>query len=93
LVVPETGPLTIALTGDTVLGRPLTPSDRDGAFDAVVQLVRGATVAVTNLETTLLGDAIRRHGGPGLYRRVEALRSRRRFAQPHCFASTTRRGS
>jgi poly-gamma-glutamate synthesis protein (capsule biosynthesis protein) len=57
LVIPDSGPLTIALTGDTVLSRPVAPSDRDGAFDAVVQLVRGATVALTNLETTLLGEA------------------------------------
>jgi hypothetical protein len=57
LVVPDTGPLTIAMTGDAALSQPAAPSDRDAAFDAVVQIVRDATIAVTNLETTLLGEA------------------------------------
>lgn len=56
LVFPATGPLTIASAGDTVISRPLAGPDRDAAFDAIVDVVRGATLAITNLEMNLLGS-------------------------------------
>jgi poly-gamma-glutamate capsule biosynthesis protein CapA/YwtB (metallophosphatase superfamily) len=56
LVLPATGPLTIAATGDTLISRAVAGPDRDPAFDAIVDLVRGATLAITNLEMNLLAE-------------------------------------
>jgi poly-gamma-glutamate synthesis protein (capsule biosynthesis protein) len=56
-VLPPDGPLTVAATGDVVLGRPLASADRDSAFEAIVRVVRDATVAIGNLEMNLLGPA------------------------------------
>ena len=67
LVIPDTGPLTIALTGDTVIDRPMRSGDADSAVDAVLDVVRGATLALTNLEVSLLAEAAagRARGGTG----------------------------
>ena len=64
IALPPTGPLTIAAGGDTVISRPIARSDKDEAFEAMIGIVRGAAVAITNLEMTLLengpsGDAAR----------------------------------
>lgn len=53
--LPPTGLLTIAAGGDTVISRPVARSDKDAAFDAIVGVVRSATLAITNLEMNLLG--------------------------------------
>jgi poly-gamma-glutamate capsule biosynthesis protein CapA/YwtB (metallophosphatase superfamily) len=53
---PATGPLTVAGTGDTVISRPLAGPDKDAAFDAISDIVRGATLAITNLEMNLLAS-------------------------------------
>jgi poly-gamma-glutamate capsule biosynthesis protein CapA/YwtB (metallophosphatase superfamily) len=55
-VLAPTGPLTVAAGGDTLIGRPIAPSGNDAAFDAIVAVVRNATLAITNLEMNLLGD-------------------------------------
>lgn len=81
LVFSATGPLTIAATGDTLIGRPVAGPDRDAAFDAIVDVVRGATLAITNLEMNLLAEpnATRARGSPeprwafGSAREAEAL--------------------
>ena len=52
--VPSTGPITIALAGDTLLTRPI--SARDAGFSAVRDLVRGATLAFANLNVNILAD-------------------------------------
>jgi poly-gamma-glutamate synthesis protein (capsule biosynthesis protein) len=56
VAIPPAGPLTVAAGGDTLIGRPIAPSDKDDAFDAIIGVVRGATLAITNLEMNLLGD-------------------------------------
>ena len=65
--VPETGPSTVAATGDTVISQPVAPSERGASFDAIVDVVRSATLAITNLEMNLLGEpnAASARGGPG----------------------------
>ena len=83
VVLPAAGPITIAASGDTVLARPLMRSEEDAGFDAVVEVVRGATLAITNLEMNLLGsdraDAARATPPPrwtfGSPREAAALRS------------------
>jgi poly-gamma-glutamate synthesis protein (capsule biosynthesis protein) len=55
-VIPATGALTVAMTGDTVLGRVPRSSESDSAADAVLDVVRGATLALTNLEMSLLTE-------------------------------------
>jgi poly-gamma-glutamate synthesis protein (capsule biosynthesis protein) len=59
--------LTIAATGDTLIGQPVGPSERDAAFEALVDVVRSATLAITNLEMSLLADptATSTRGRPG----------------------------
>ena len=57
IALPPTGPLTIAAGGDIVISRPIARSDKDEAFDAMIGVVRGATVAITNLEMNLLEHA------------------------------------
>ena len=46
--LPPTGPITIALTGDTSF------STLDGVSSSIFDLVRGASIGFTNLEVTLL---------------------------------------
>ena len=53
--LPPTGPLTIAAGGDTVISHPVAPPDKDAAFEAIISVVRSATLAITNLEMNLLG--------------------------------------
>jgi len=60
VALPPTGPLTIVAAGDTVISRPIARSDRDDAFNAIVGVVRGASIAITNLEMNLLGGAAAR---------------------------------
>jgi poly-gamma-glutamate synthesis protein (capsule biosynthesis protein) len=69
VIVPVSGAVTIAVVGDTVIGRPIPGSERDGDFEAVVDVLRNATFAVANLEVNLLdqqsADGARISGGPG----------------------------
>ena len=57
MVLPPTEPITIAAGGDIVIGRPIARSDKDEAFEAMIGVVRRATVAITNLEMNLLEHA------------------------------------
>jgi poly-gamma-glutamate capsule biosynthesis protein CapA/YwtB (metallophosphatase superfamily) len=57
LTLPPSGPLTIVAAGDTIISRPIARSESDEAFDAIIGVVRGASVAITNLEMNLLGSA------------------------------------
>jgi poly-gamma-glutamate capsule biosynthesis protein CapA/YwtB (metallophosphatase superfamily) len=50
------GPLTIAATGDSVLGRALPPAGADAGFDGVVNVLRASALAITDLEQTLGDD-------------------------------------
>ncbi len=80
--LPATGLLTVAATGDSVITRPIA-LDSDAALAAVVELLRGATLAITNLEMTLLStstaERVRRRHMPrwvfGTAREAAALRS------------------
>ena len=55
--LPSSGPITVALTGDTLF------NTLDGASSNALDLVRDATVGFTNLEVNLLdGDAARAAG-------------------------------
>ncbi len=54
--LPPTGPVTIAAVGDLMFGDAITASDRDAEFETIVQVVRGASVAIGNLEMSLIGD-------------------------------------
>src|SRR5262245_22947189 len=54
--IPASGPITIALAGDLLLSGPLGAVERDGGFREVTDLVRGANVALANLEMNLLGS-------------------------------------
>jgi poly-gamma-glutamate capsule biosynthesis protein CapA/YwtB (metallophosphatase superfamily) len=67
LVLPPTGPLTVAAGGDILISRPIATSHKDTAFDAIAAVVRRATLAITNLEMNLLGDdnAKNARGGRG----------------------------
>ncbi len=51
----QSGDLNIALTGDSMPTRHLTPFTEDG-YLALVELLRGADCAYTNLETTVRRD-------------------------------------
>ncbi len=53
--VPATGPITIAVAGDTVLTRPV--ESRDAAFTAVRDIVSTATLAFANLDMNVLEQA------------------------------------
>ena len=53
--IPSSGPITIAIVGDTLLTRPV--NTRDAGFAAVRDLLRGATVAFANLNGNILEDA------------------------------------
>ncbi len=55
LDVPETGPITIAVAGDTLPTRPIDA--RDSRFAAVRDLTSGATLALANLNVNVLEDA------------------------------------
>jgi poly-gamma-glutamate synthesis protein (capsule biosynthesis protein) len=80
-IVPGSGAVTIAAVGDTVIGRPIPRSQRDGDFDAVVDVLRDATLAIANLEVNLLDEqsagSARSSGGPswtfGTEREAEEL--------------------
>jgi poly-gamma-glutamate synthesis protein (capsule biosynthesis protein) len=82
-ILPPTGPMAIAAVGDLVFGDAITESDRDSEFEAIVQVVRGANVAIANLEMNLIGDdkaaAARRRRGPqwtfGSAREASALKT------------------
>jgi poly-gamma-glutamate synthesis protein (capsule biosynthesis protein) len=82
-ILPPTGPITIAAAGDVVLGHAITGSDTDAEFETIVQIVRGANVAIANLEMNLIGDdkaaAARRSRGPrwtfGSAREASALKT------------------
>jgi poly-gamma-glutamate synthesis protein (capsule biosynthesis protein) len=52
--LPEGVPLTLAAAGDIVISRPVALTDRDAAFEATVDVVRGASMAIANLEMNLL---------------------------------------
>ncbi len=49
---PPPGPMTFALTGDAIISRRLSPY-REAEFVQMVDLIRGADVAFTNLEILL----------------------------------------
>jgi poly-gamma-glutamate capsule biosynthesis protein CapA/YwtB (metallophosphatase superfamily) len=49
----STGPLTLAAAGDTSVPRPLPQPGVDPGFDEVVRILRGASLAFTNLEGQL----------------------------------------
>ena len=49
-----TGPLTLAAAGDLVMAAPAARADEDAGVDAIAALIRGASLAVTNLEMNLL---------------------------------------
>jgi poly-gamma-glutamate synthesis protein (capsule biosynthesis protein) len=53
--IPPSGPITIAVVGDTLLTRPIDL--RDAGVAAVRDLLRGATLAVANLNVNVLEDA------------------------------------
>jgi poly-gamma-glutamate synthesis protein (capsule biosynthesis protein) len=55
IVIPDTGPVTVAVTGDALITRPLSAGDGDAGFTAVRDLIRHASLALTNLEVNLLG--------------------------------------
>ena len=57
----ESGDLTLALAGDTMLTRGLKPYTED-SFTALVELVRSADIAICNLETAVREDG---EGFPG----------------------------
>jgi hypothetical protein len=57
----ELGDITIALAGDTMLTRGLKPFTEEN-FTALVELVRGADIAICNLETSVRDD---HEGFPG----------------------------
>ena len=44
---------TLAPTGDSILTRPVLPREGDPAFDAVLDRLRGADAALTNLEVVI----------------------------------------
>jgi poly-gamma-glutamate capsule biosynthesis protein CapA/YwtB (metallophosphatase superfamily) len=81
VIVPVSGAVTIAAVGDTVIGRPIPRSERDGDFDAIAGVLRSATLAVANLEVNLLDEqsagSARNNGGPswtfGTAREAEEL--------------------
>lgn len=56
VIVPVSGAVTIAAVGDTVIGRPIPRSERDGDFEAVVDVLLDATLALANLEVNLLDE-------------------------------------
>ena len=56
LVFPRTGPLTVAVVGDTVFGRPIAAAEKGAALESIIEIVRGADVAIANLEMNLLAD-------------------------------------
>jgi poly-gamma-glutamate capsule biosynthesis protein CapA/YwtB (metallophosphatase superfamily) len=55
-ILPPTGPITFAAVGDLMFGDAIIESDRDAEFETIVQVVRGANVAIGNLEMSLIGD-------------------------------------
>ena len=57
----ELGDLTMALAGDTMLTRALKPFNEEN-FLALAELIRGADIALCNLETSVRDD---REGIPG----------------------------
>lgn len=46
---PDRGPMTLALTGDSIIVQPISPH-REPAFTRLIDLIRGADAAFTNLE-------------------------------------------
>jgi poly-gamma-glutamate capsule biosynthesis protein CapA/YwtB (metallophosphatase superfamily) len=58
--LPARGPMTIVATGDSFVMRPLTRDPRDAGAAAVFDIVRGGSLALTNLEENLLTDATAR---------------------------------
>lgn len=48
-VYPDRGPMTLALTGDSIIVQPLSPH-KEPEFTKLIDLVRGADAAFTNLE-------------------------------------------
>ena len=61
------GEVTLALTGDTVVTRALAELEADAGFTPVVRLLRGASLAVTNLEMTLFQRPPTGSWGPGAW--------------------------
>ncbi len=55
LEIPPTGPITIAVTGDSLIFSALGDAERDPAFVAVRDVINGATFAITTLDLNLLG--------------------------------------
>ena len=53
-VVPDSGPIRLVFAGDTLVHRPF--DDNAAASRSLVELIRGATLAFTNLENNLLGN-------------------------------------
>jgi poly-gamma-glutamate synthesis protein (capsule biosynthesis protein) len=53
------GPLTLAAAGDIVAATPWPTAGADRDFDAVTAILRGASLAVGNLEEALSGDSPR----------------------------------
>lgn len=48
-VYPDRGPMTLALTGDSIIVQPLSPH-KEPEFTKLIDMIRGADVAFTNLE-------------------------------------------
>jgi poly-gamma-glutamate capsule biosynthesis protein CapA/YwtB (metallophosphatase superfamily) len=53
----STEPLTLAATGDSVIGRDLPAAGLDPGFDGVVKILHASSLAVTDLEQTLAEEA------------------------------------
>lgn len=64
---PRTGEETIAFTGDTVVTSRMPVPETDPGFARVVDTVRGAALAITNLELTLFEHAPHGDRGPGAW--------------------------
>jgi poly-gamma-glutamate synthesis protein (capsule biosynthesis protein) len=54
LTLPARGPLTIAATGDSLIVHPLAAAPRDAALASAFDAIRGANLALTNLDENLL---------------------------------------
>lgn len=52
------GQLTVAITGDVVLARPMPAPGEDAEFDAVVDLLRGTSLVVTNLDQNVTDHTV-----------------------------------
>jgi poly-gamma-glutamate capsule biosynthesis protein CapA/YwtB (metallophosphatase superfamily) len=68
LELPAVGPLTIAVTGDSLMARPLVRTRDDPAAAGVFDVISRANLAITNLDETLMTQETARRvraGGGG----------------------------